>query len=324
MNPQTKTVLCVLLALFTSYAQASGLLEPQKPIPLPGKAARFDFMETDSAKHRILAAHKGAGTLAILDLKSGKPLAEVEVGEAQGVAVDQKAHQYLLGDDGDHKIVVVDSKSLQPVGEIKVDGAVDAITFDSKNRMLYADEDNGNKVWVIDTAKKKVATAIAIPGKPEVIVYDSVTDRLYQNIKDKDSVVRIDPTTNEVDATWSTLPAKSPHGMAIDGKRGQLYVAGGNGKLVVLDLKTGKVAASADIASGTDQIAYDAAIQMVYCASKGFISVVKVNGTNLQSLGDVPSPKGAHTLAVDPSTHDVWVSYSDADHSYFQRFKVKR
>jgi hypothetical protein len=34
----------------------------------------------------------------------------------------------------------------------------------------------------------------------------------------------------------------------------------------------------------------------------------------------VPSHPKAHTLAVDPDTHAVWLSYTDRTGSYLQRF----
>jgi len=301
------------------HATEKIIVETGKPVELPGKAAKFDFMEADG--DRILAAHKGTGTLTVFDTPNNKHLAEIPVGEVQGVAIDVKEHQYLLGNEGDKKVVVVDAATLKQVGEIKVEGPVDAVAFDSKRRMLYADEDNGKRVWVIDIPNRKVIDTVSIPGDPEVIAYDVTTDHLYQNIKTNDSVLRIDPVSHKVDATWSTLPATSPHGLAIDSKRGRIYVGGGNGKLVALDIQSGKVTSSADISKGVDQIAYNSSKHLIYCACKGFISIVKVDETGgLQLVGHTPSPKGAHTIAV-ASNNDVWVAFSNEKHSYLQRFK---
>ncbi len=108
----------------------------------------------------------------------------------------------------------------------------------------------------------------------------------------------------------------------IDSKRGRLYTAGGNGKLVAIDLKTGKVISSVDISLGVDQIAFDTDQQIIYSACRGFISVTKVLDSGLKAINKVTSPKGAHTIAVDSKTHEVWVSFSDDLHSYMQKFKA--
>lgn len=89
-----------------------------------------------------------------------------------------------------------------------------------------------------------------------------------------------------------------------------------NGKLIVIDLKTGKTTSSIDIAKGVDQIAYDAGKQRIYCACQGNISVVEVTGDGVKLLGNVTTPKGTHTIAVDTKTHAVWTCYADAKESY--------
>jgi DNA-binding beta-propeller fold protein YncE len=111
--------------------------------------------------------------------------------------------------------------------------------------------------------------------------------------------------------------------MVVDGKAHRLFAAGSNGKLVVLDTRTGKMIGSTDIARGADQIAIDPALKRIYCAcGSGAISVVEETADGASRLGDVPSPAGTHTIAVDPKTHNVWVCYSDSHDSYLMKYTV--
>lgn len=295
-------------------------LEASMLITLPGKVGHFDFMEVDLINERLLAAHSGGESLTVLDLKDDKLISSIDVGEVQGVAVDNRSGTYILGDADGHKIVFVSSTSLKKTGELVVTGPVDAVAFDSKNGMAYAGEDDGSHIWVIDVKNKKLVKTLKISGVPEFVVYDHETDRIYQNIKTKNLVAVINPTTNKVETEWSTLPATGPHGLAVDSEAGRIFVAGHNGKLVGIDLKSGKVFAEAEIKEGTDQISFDATSKTIYAASKGFISVVKETESGLQSLGNTPAHRGAHTLAVDPRRHEVWVSYADKKHSFLQKF----
>jgi DNA-binding beta-propeller fold protein YncE len=320
MNKNLFWFLLLCVTIFSVEVSAKAPLVAGTPMELSGKVGHFDFMEIDSGSQRLLAAHKGAGTLALIDLKTGELLPEVMVGQVQGIAIDNLTGTYILGDADEHKIVFVNAKTLKKSGELTVSGPVDAIAFDPKNGMAYADEDDGTHVWVIDVKQQKLAATIMIPGVPEVIAYDQKTDRVYQNIKTKDSVVVINPATNKIEAEWPTLPATAPHGLVVDSKLGRAFVAGHNGKLVGIDLNSGKVFAQAGIASGTDQIAFDATENMIYCASKGFISAVKETDSGLEALGDIPDHAGAHTIAVDSMRHHVWISYADKTHSYLQRF----
>jgi len=327
MNKRNKVLnvtilLTSLLLSGIAHAEDPLPLTSGKPIVIPGVAARFDYMNVDNKSRRLLAAHTGAGSLAVIDLTNNTVLASVPVGTIQGVVVDAANDQYVTGISKEQKVVFVDRQTLKVTGEVAVTGPVDDLVLNPKTGMIYADHDDGTDVWVIDAKAKKLVGSVTIPEAPEYILYDRATDRLYQNIKSNDTVQVIDPATNKVESVWKTAPAVGPHGLAIDGKAGRVYSAGKNGKLVVFDIKTGKVIADVDIAPGTDQIAYDRSLKRVYCASKGFVSVVQATDTGAKLLANVPSPAGVHTIAVDPTTHSVWVCWSDKDNSFVQEYKT--
>ncbi|MCA1596043.1 MAG: hypothetical protein LC772_06425, partial [Chloroflexi bacterium] len=73
-----------------------------------------------------------------------------------------------------------------------------------------------------------------------------------------------------------------------------------------------------------DQVAFDAAMQRLYCAGgAGVISVVGETARGIKLFGLVPSHKGSHTLALDPATHSVWISYPDASGSFLQEYRAR-
>jgi DNA-binding beta-propeller fold protein YncE len=103
-----------------------------------------------------------------------------------------------------------------------------------------------------------------------------------------------------------------------------VLIAGGTGKLVLLDLATGKVLASTDIAPKVDEIAYDPGLHQAYCASgTGVISVVSVDKGALKTLDSIPSAQGAHSIAVDPKTHTVWIAFAKDKNAFVQPFTAK-
>jgi len=98
--------------------------------------------------------------------------------------------------------------------------------------------------------------------------------------------------------------------LAVDSTRHRLYSAGANGKLAVLDTRSGALVASVDIAPRVDQIDLDPGTARVYCASgTGLLSVAQGTDAGATALGNVVVPRGTHTLAVDPKTHAVWIAY---------------
>jgi DNA-binding beta-propeller fold protein YncE len=161
-----------------------------------------------------------------------------------------------------------------------------------------------------------VVATITIPGVPEFMVYDEKADRIYLAIKTKDTVAVIDPASNQVTAQWPTAPALQPHGLAVDAANHRIFVAGGNGKLVVIDTKSGSAAGSIDIVPKVDQIAFDATGELLYCAGADKMSVVRTSGGKVVALGDLPTAATARNVTVDPQTRAVWTTYTDGKSSF--------
>jgi hypothetical protein len=129
-------------------------------------------------------------------------------------------------------------------------------------------------------------------------------------------MVAIDPSTNKVISRWPTAPAAEPHGMALDTASHRAFVAGGNGKLVAIDTKSGAVTGSVDIVSKVDQIALDAARGLLYCAGPDKMTVIRTSGGALSVVGDIATAPTAKNVAVDPVTHWVWTTYTDGKNSF--------
>ncbi|BDI28506.1 hypothetical protein CCAX7_005570 [Capsulimonas corticalis] len=301
-------------------APAAPLLTATTPVAVPGGPGKFDWMMIDAARHHLLASHPSHKTLVIYDLVKGDVKQIDTDGAINGEAVDEADNKLFVG-GGNQKVVAFDLTTLDKLGEVALTGPADAILFNAKNGVLYADHDDGAEVWMIDPKTLKINGSVAIADAPEAIEYDPATDRLYQNIKPSNCVQVINPATNKVEATWPTAPMTSPHGIAIDSAGGRIFAAG-QGKVDLMDIKTGKVLATVDIEPGyVDQIAFDSSRKRLYCASSaGVISVVDETADGATLAGKVTVPKGTHTLAVDQSTGDVWISYSDAAGSNLQKW----
>lgn len=325
-------------ALFISGALAAGAFlagrtaafadTPPAPLALaqtvqvPGGNAKFDFMLADRQNGRIYAAHPGKGTLVVLDLKTNTVQQIDTDGKVNGIAVDRKDNK-LFADGGNQKVVVFNLATLAKEDEIPLTGPADDAIFVSKTDTLYVDHDDGKEAWVIDAATDKITGTVALADAPEVVAYDGKTDKIYQNIKPANEIQVIDPSTNQVVATWPTAPMESPHGLVIDSKDSRIFDAG-SGKVDAIDIATGKVVQTIDIAPGyVDQIAYDGHEHRLYCASSvGALSVLSTDGGSLSLLGIVTVPKGTHTLAVDPTDHGVWISCYDDTNSMLEKYKA--
>jgi DNA-binding beta-propeller fold protein YncE len=323
--PRTLVLLGCLVAVIAATlsvvaAASTATLAPQLPIVIPRAPGFFDYMQVDDQMRRLLVAHTASRTLEIIDLKSDTLSRSVDVGESHGIAIDVKDGRYFVGTSRPSFIVDVQRKYMVKQNQVPTGGPIDALALDTKSDMVYADRADNNQVVVMDARSHRIVGNIQLDGTLEYVIYDPMTDKIYQNVASTGHVAVIDPARNAVVASWSAAPAVQLRGLAVDGAAHRLFVAGNNGKLVVLDTNTGVAIAAVDIAPGVDQIAFDDGAKRLYCASgTGLLSVVAETDTGVTSLGDVTVPRHAHTVAVDPTTHNVWISYGAQDNDYVMK-----
>jgi DNA-binding beta-propeller fold protein YncE len=316
----TKYLIPISLVLSSHYSIAAAdqpvNLQPAASIELPDSKGPFDFLQIDAKRNRLLAAHQKDGTADYFDLAKNKLIARIKLGAAVDHAVDATSTVYFVSVTDQQRVALVDAASLKELKSIKLGGPTDRIMFEPNNHLVYVTHDDGSNVWVIDPATAKVIGSVEIPGVPEYMVYDASTDRIYLNIKDANVVAVIDPNTQTTVAKWSTAPAESPHGLALDAATRRVFVAGGNGKLVAIDTSSGKVTGEAAIADKADQIAFDPARQVVYCAAPGRITLVSTSGSSIAPAGEIRTALTAKNVAVDPHTGAVWTTYTDGKSSF--------
>lgn len=317
MKTPLRSMLPVLvLAAGAALAADQPALKPLVSIEIPKSKGKFDFLRIDSKRHRLLAAHENDGTADFFDLDKKALITRLRVGGAVDTAVDANSDFYYVSVQESERVAVLDAATLKEIKSIKMPGPTDAIIYVAKNHRVYTTHDNGAEVWVIDPATATVSATIAVPGVPEYMVYDESADRIYLNIKSKDVVAVIDPVSNSVVAQWSTAPALQPHGLALQPSTHRIFSAGGNGKLVAIDTRTGAVSANVNIAAKVDQIAFDPAADLIYCAGAGKLTVIHADKQGLSSLGDLETAETAKNVAVDPATRNVWTTYTDGHNSY--------
>lgn len=308
-----------LLGTFYPLAAADSLT-PRPPVELVGTQGKFDFIKIDSAQKRLLLSHTGNGSLDIIDLVSSKLIKSISTGAAQGVAIDEKGGRYFVSVSKPPKMVVIDSTKLEVTGEVPLPGPADLVAYHAGSKKVYVCNDEKPELWVIDPDAKQIIATLTMPGAGmEDLGVNTQDTFLFQALKDANQLAKIDPAAGKVITTYPTAPAEKPHGIAIIPGTDSILIVGGNGKLVLMNLTTGQVTASADVAQRVDEIAYDLGLKVAYCASGlGTISVVQVDKDKLTALAPLPSSPGAHSIAVDPATHSVWIAFAKDGKAYIQ------
>jgi DNA-binding beta-propeller fold protein YncE len=300
----------------TPSASTKPLLVPGPVIEVPNSKGKFDFLQVDPVRRRLMAGHKDEKTADIFDLKTNKLASRVKTGECCEAIVDVKTGTLFFSLQADKRVAIIDPVTFKETGSIPVEGELDSIFFCPSNRMIYAAHDNGDHLWVIDPEAKKVVATIDIPVSPELMAFDAARDRLFLTCKGTNEVITINIHTNEIIAKWRTLPATGPHGVTYDDKFNRLIIAGNGGKMVVLDATDGSLVTEFDINLGVDQTAYDPSLRRVYCAGPEKIGIVQLTDEGATLIGTISTGLQGKNVAVDPVSHAVWMVYSDGANTY--------
>jgi DNA-binding beta-propeller fold protein YncE len=298
------------------------MLIPALPPQAVPTAGGFDYVTVDAQRRRVYAAHGGGKALLIVDADSGKVLGQVQVGPMAGVAVDPATGHVFTGNGRGNSVSEVDPVAMKVLRSVDTGGAVDAIAFDPANARIYADEDDGTHVYVIDAKTFKLVKSIVVPGhKPEYLAVDPQTHEVYQNIDDLSEVAVIDPVTLSVTRTIPTPEITANHPLQYDPDFHQIVVGGTNGMMSAYT-REGKKIGSLTVPR-FDQCNLDRTQHIIACAGGGTITrILLKDGAAPAILDSVAVSAGVHTTAIDPSTHAVFIVWSNRDGSgdFTQKF----
>jgi len=137
--------------------------------------------------------------------------------------------------------------------------------------------------------------------------------RLFDDLVDKDRVIELDAKTLKILHRWKTQPGEKPAGLAVDSAHGRLFVACRNQKLVVLDTENGKVIQTLPIGDHIDAEAFDPSTGNIFTSNgDGTLTVIHEDSPDkYQVTANVPTEKGARTMAYDPKTRRVFTDNAD-------------
>lgn len=205
---------------------------------------------------------------------------------------------------------LADNKELSqiPTGENP-----DAIFYDSFSGFLVTCNGRSKDLSVIDPKTSRVTATIPVGGKPETAVTDG-HGKWFVNIEDKNEIVVISVASLTVTNRWSLAPGESPTGLTYDPET-QLLFAGCEKRLMVVDAVDGKVVASLPIGDGCDGVALDPAKRLVFTSNgEGNMTIVKINSDHHCSvLETIPTQRGARTIAIDGTTHWLYLPTAEFD-----------
>jgi DNA-binding beta-propeller fold protein YncE len=307
-------VFCLLGALGATPLAAQGPAEPGSTYHVTrrirvGGDGFWDYLSYDRARHRLFLSHGSQVDVVAPD--SGIVVGHIlHTPGVHGIALAQDLGRGFVSNGRDGSVTIFDLGTLATVGRVAVTGRnPDAILYDSITHRVFTFNGGSANATAIDAAGDSVIGTLALGGKPEFAVSDGRSE-IFVNIEDRSELVGIDARALAVRTRWPLPDCEEPTALAIDREHGRLFSGCANGRVLILDVQSGRVVATAPIGAGVDGAAYDPVLGLAFASTgDGALSVIREDGPGrVHVVANVPTQAGGRTMALDTITHRVFIA----------------
>ena len=149
---------------------------------------------TPSADGRLgFAAHGETGSLAVIDLETGKKLRSLALGDRPWRAYGAGHGRYMVvPNNGEGTISVISTETLEVVATLPGAAGVTGVNSDPAGHTAFAISRAENKLVLLDLDELTPAGEIALPGSPETGVISPHGEKLYVALSDIGKMAVID------------------------------------------------------------------------------------------------------------------------------------
>jgi DNA-binding beta-propeller fold protein YncE len=267
----------------------------------------WDYITFDSATRQLFISR---GTrVMVLDVDSEKVVGEIpDTPGVHGIALAPELGRGFVSNGRGNNVTIFDLKTLATLGHAAAGQNPDAIIYDPASKRAFAMNGRSGDVTAIDGASGNVAGTVAVGGKLEFAAADG-QGRVYVNVEDKSEMAVIDAHKLTVVARWPMAPCEEPSGLAMDTEHRRLFAGCGNKMMAVIDADSGKVVATPAIGEGVDANGFDPGTGFAFAScGEGVLSVAHEDSPDkFTVVENVPTQRGARTMALDPKTHEVFL-----------------
>jgi DNA-binding beta-propeller fold protein YncE len=283
-------------------------------IAIPGgeSGIGFDDLGYSRTLGKLLVPAGRTGKLVLVDPATGKVVSipgfstreDFSGGHDDGItSVAEGAGLLFVTDRTSQQLSIVDPATQTIVAQSSLGASPDYVRWLESARELWVTEPDSERIEVyrLETGTPPHAVRVAtieVPEGPESLILDPKRGRAYTHLSSRTAA--IDLRSRAIAATWSNGCAGAT-GIALDSRRGFLFVACEEGGVKVLDAATGKRLGSVKLGGGIDIISYNADLGHLYAPSAETKSLailgVSPKGA-LSLLGTFPGTADSHCVAA--------------------------
>jgi len=280
---------------------------------LPG-ATRWDYLTFDSPTHRLFITR--GESVDVLDVESKKIVGSIpNTNGVHGVTLALDLDKGFTSNGKANTVTIFDLRSLKEISTPSTGSKPDAIVYDASTKRVFIANGESDDMTVLDAKTGKAIDTIKLGGKPEFAVVDG-KGQLFVNLEDKSQLAVVDTRNLKVLAHYDLAPnCSSPTGLAIDMSQRRLFSVCSNKAMVVVDGLSGKILDTLPIGAHSDAALFDPMTKLAFSSNgDGTLTVVKATtSNNYEVVQTVVTKPTARTMALDPSTHQLYLAAAETE-----------
>jgi hypothetical protein len=276
-----------------------------------GGSGGWDYLEVDPATHRLFISR---GThVIVVNPDQEKIIGDIpDTQGVHGIAFADESNKGFTTNGRTSDVTIFDLNSLKTLGNVKTDKDTDAIIYDTFSKRVFTFNGDANTSSAIDAASGKLVSTFPLGGGPEFGASDG-KGKMFVNLEDKSSLVKFDAKTLKIENTWPLAPCESPSGLAIDAANEILVVGCHNKLMAFVDGNSGKVLGTVPIGERVDANRFDPATGYAFAScGDGTLTIAHEDSpTQFSPVETIQTQRGARTMAIDYTTHTVYLVTAD-------------
>jgi DNA-binding beta-propeller fold protein YncE len=280
-------------------------------LPLPGGSSRWAYQVIDPRTGRLYLAHQGASEVVILDTVQQRVVGTVPGIEAvHGLALAQSIGRLYAAANAGGEVAVIDLASARVVARVPTGAGPDGVAYVASAGRLFVANGAGGGETVVDVRSNRPLASVDVGDGPSDSEVDPSSGHVLVSASAARELVALDPVSQAVVARYPIPGCDDAEGVQVDvSSQDRAFVScGGNARLQGVDLVTGRVGQPLQVGAGPDLLAMDLALHRLYVASEsGILTVVDTGGAEPMVLTRGYAGPDAHSVAVDPNSHLVYL-----------------
>lgn len=273
----------------------------------------FDHAAIHAKSRRLYVAHTANDALDVICLQTGRYSHSISgLKGVAGALVSNERDLVFSSNRGEDTVGVFGINEEELLQKVSVGSRPNGLAYDpEKNILLVANVGIPERIdtyslSLIDVLKREVVRTIPVPGRTRWAIFDSKTSSFYVNIGKPAQIVAVSIENMSAEIRMLEVPGEGPHGLDFDFESNRLFCACDGKQLITLDSGTGEVLSRAELSGSPDVIFFNSKLRHLYVAI-GDPGVIDVFDTvTMKRAGTTSTEKGAHTIAFDAETHQVY------------------